>query len=156
MKLFRTELASEFKDRLFDIESVELTDDTIVAETERISCILSAEKTHYGFQLNGKINTLISHQCDRCLNTFLDNHNIPFNFWLTSDNSLTETNERNVIHFGPNQEYIELKEIISELIFVDIPFKSVCMDECKGLCDQSGTDLNKETCECNKHNKENF
>ncbi|MBT3590853.1 MAG: DUF177 domain-containing protein [Candidatus Marinimicrobia bacterium] len=156
MKLFRTELASEFKDKLFDIESVELTDDIIVAETKGISCILSAEKTHYGYQLNGIINTQISLQCDRCLNTFLDNHNIPFNFWLTSDKSLTETNEQNVIQFDSNQECIDLKDVISELIFVDIPFKLVCMDDCKGLCDQCGTDLNKETCECKTHNKENF
>ncbi|MBL7013267.1 MAG: DUF177 domain-containing protein [Candidatus Marinimicrobia bacterium] len=152
MKLFRTELASEFKDKLFDIESVELTDDSIVAETQGISCILSAERARYGFQLNGNISTQISLQCDRCLISFLENHEIPFTFWLTSDKSLIGTNEINVFQFEPNQEYIDLKDVISELIFVDIPFKILCKENCNGLCDQCGTDLNKETCECEIHN----
>lgn len=156
MKLFRSELASEFKEKLFDIESVEISDEIIVADVHNISCTLSVEKTSYGYQLHGKVHSNITLQCDRCLNSFLDSHDIPVTFWLTADRQFKDSNEGNVVHFDANQEYLDLSDLISESVVVDIPFKILCSDSCKGLCDQCGEDLNKNTCQCEGHTEELF
>jgi uncharacterized protein len=45
---------------------------------------------------------------------------------------------------------IDLSAVVTEQILLDIPMKPVCQEDCKGLCDQCGVDLNEETCECAK------
>jgi uncharacterized protein len=45
---------------------------------------------------------------------------------------------------------IDLSAVVTEQILLDIPMKPVCHEGCKGLCDQCGTDLNRETCKCTR------
>ncbi len=45
-------------------------------------------------------------------------------------------------------EGLELSEIVREQLLLAIPIKTVCRDECKGLCPQCGKNLNTGECEC--------
>lgn len=42
----------------------------------------------------------------------------------------------------------DLREVILEQMLIDIPMKPVCKEECKGLCERCGADLNYEECTC--------
>ncbi|MBT3300010.1 MAG: DUF177 domain-containing protein [Candidatus Marinimicrobia bacterium] len=148
MKLFRTELASEFKDKFFDIESAELQNEVFVAEAKNISCVLSAEKTKFGYQVSGKLQTELFLQCDRCLISFAEHHRIPVKLSLSPNPKLMETNEVDVLFIDKKQEFIDLTDPLLELILVDIPLKNLCKDNCLGLCEQCGADLNVKTCNC--------
>jgi DUF177 domain-containing protein len=43
-----------------------------------------------------------------------------------------------------------LEDIVREQLLLAVPIKTVCKDECKGLCAHCGTNLNTSECECAK------
>ncbi|PKM82596.1 MAG: hypothetical protein CVU89_03605 [Firmicutes bacterium HGW-Firmicutes-14] len=47
---------------------------------------------------------------------------------------------------------IRLDDLIWETINLGIPMKSVCREECKGLCGLCGTNLNLKECQCKTEN----
>jgi uncharacterized protein len=45
---------------------------------------------------------------------------------------------------------IDLKEILTEQLQLQIPFQPLCREECKGMCSNCGADLNVGRCACAK------
>ncbi len=43
---------------------------------------------------------------------------------------------------------VELAEVLREQILLDVPLKTVCREECKGMCAHCGRNLNTGQCEC--------
>ncbi len=43
---------------------------------------------------------------------------------------------------------LDLAAIVREQIFLSLPIKSVCRENCKGLCPRCGANLNKRACGC--------
>ncbi len=41
-----------------------------------------------------------------------------------------------------------LREVLQEQVMLWLPMRSLCGDECRGICTQCGTNLNRGTCEC--------
>lgn len=50
--------------------------------------------------------------------------------------------------FTPGQMELDVSAEIHDAIFLTIPYKILCRDDCSGLCPRCGTNLNKETCTC--------
>lgn len=49
-----------------------------------------------------------------------------------------------------SQEYVDLTEVLSEQLRLEIPFQPLCKETCKGMCAQCGADLNAGRCACAK------
>ncbi len=47
--------------------------------------------------------------------------------------------------------YVDIYEDVRDAVFLAIPMKMLCKDDCKGLCPGCGHDLNKEACTCAKN-----
>ena len=47
-------------------------------------------------------------------------------------------------------EGLELKDVLQEQMLLEVPLKTLCKDECKGLCPHCGRNLNTGECECAK------
>ena len=45
-------------------------------------------------------------------------------------------------------EVIEIDQLVAEQIFLTLPVKVLCSEECKGLCPGCGANLNDEACRC--------
>jgi uncharacterized protein len=45
-------------------------------------------------------------------------------------------------------EYIELSEDFRESLLLELPFRVLCSEDCRGLCPNCGQDLNEENCNC--------
>jgi len=45
-------------------------------------------------------------------------------------------------------EEIDLSPFIQDQVLLTIPPKLVCREECRGLCQKCGKNLNRETCNC--------
>jgi uncharacterized protein len=48
-----------------------------------------------------------------------------------------------------DDEQIDLTHLIMEQFQLALPMKALCMEACKGLCPQCGTNLNTGACDCN-------
>lgn len=49
-----------------------------------------------------------------------------------------------------SQDYIDLGEILTEQLRLQIPFQPLCKETCKGICSNCGADLNVGRCACAK------
>ncbi len=105
--------------------------------------------------IRGRVETSLRLQCVRCLKEF------PFPIFSTFELTLLPLKETpDVEEVELEQKDIEssfyeggeihLSEIACEQIFLEIPFKPLCQEGCKGLCPKCGKDLNLGSCECTK------
>ena len=56
-----------------------------------------------------------------------------------------------------NDEYVvcqdnqlDIDELVRADLFLELPNKVLCREDCKGLCGQCGKNLNFDSCECEK------
>ena len=49
-----------------------------------------------------------------------------------------------------SEEFINLADVLSEQIQMQLPFQPLCKEDCKGMCAQCGADLNIGRCACAK------
>lgn len=131
---------------------------------EPISIRLKAFRVRELFEVQGTFRTFVRLPCSRCLKDF----NTP----LASDFELTYTKEVpglmdvfedeeielkaeeiGMIYF--KGEEINLQQGIQEQIVMAFPLQPLCDDNCKGLCPQCGSDLNRGDCGCKRESPPN-
>ncbi|MBI4445598.1 MAG: DUF177 domain-containing protein [Acidobacteria bacterium] len=102
----------------------------------------------------GSLNADVVFTCSRCLKNFPRNIRKSFDLEYWPDPVVTNEGEEFeltypelTIGFYRNDE-LDLSAVISEQIVLEFPMKSVCREDCRGLCDQCGKDLNEGPCEC--------
>jgi uncharacterized protein len=47
-----------------------------------------------------------------------------------------------------HDDQIDLKEVVREQLYLALPMKPLCQEDCKGLCPVCGVNRNRETCTC--------
>jgi uncharacterized protein len=105
--------------------------------------------------IKGSVKTDLRLQCVRCLKEFSYPLFSPFELTLhpmkeTSLEEETELGEKDMESNFIEGGELHLSEIVWEQIFLEIPYKPLCHEECKGLCSICGKDLNLFSCECMK------
>ena len=98
--------------------------------------------------LSCKVNALVEYVCDRCLTTFGDTLDIEFSEVLKKETPFDDGENKNpdVIFYTGNA--IDLDEIVYNNIYMNIPTKKLCDEDCKGLCPHCGKNLNDGGCSC--------
>ncbi|PKN53614.1 MAG: hypothetical protein CVU55_00380 [Deltaproteobacteria bacterium HGW-Deltaproteobacteria-13] len=134
-----------FKECLKDGEDTDFTLDKV-----DVDCLVT--KTSGTVFIKGSFSAQIDICCSRCLeNTKLS---ICSDFAYTLVPAKAETRED--LELKPDEleisyyqgDFIDLGPIICEQIILQIPIKALCNEECKGLCQQCGTNLNNSSCNC--------
>ena len=107
------------------------------------------------FILKGKLSGGVLITCDRCLEAY--NRDIVYGFNVslvrpTSDpeNMEVELIEEDMSVAFVNEEEIDLDDIIREQVYLALPIKYLCNDNCMGLCPECGMNLNMNKCQCMK------
>ena len=92
--------------------------------------------------------------CHRCLKPF--NLDLQRSFHLTylaadperfAKEEVELTGQELEVAYLEN-EYLQLDEMIQEQIYLALPMKLLCRQDCKGLCVHCGADLNEVECGC--------
>ncbi len=82
--------------------------------------------------------------CDRCGEETITAFCYSFNHTLVQ--SLCGENEGDYIETPDFQ--LDLDELVTSDILLELPSKHLCKEECKGLCPKCGQNLNKGDCKC--------
>ncbi len=82
-------------------------------------------------------------QCDRCLAPFSREYDIPIEHILVT----TLENEDSDYVLLENYQ-LALDELVQADILLELPYKNLCREECRGLCPQCGKNLNEGLCGC--------
>lgn len=83
--------------------------------------------------------------CDRCLKEFDKSYSFGFSHIVVP--SVSHDNDEYIVAEG---ESIELNDIAVTDILLQLPTKTLCREDCKGLCMVCGCDLNESECNCLK------
>lgn len=96
--------------------------------------------------VKGKINFVLEICCDRCA------AEVKLPFEVEMDHGLVSS-----LNDEENDEYIliedmklDIAELTSEDIYLALPAKILCSEDCKGVCAKCGADLNEGPCSCKK------
>lgn len=84
--------------------------------------------------------------CDRCAAEFTKNFCVPVEHILVSE--LNEEDNDDFIVVPP--EGLDIERLTLEDIYLYLPSKLLCREDCKGVCPSCGADLNKGSCGCKK------
>ncbi len=97
-------------------------------------------------ELRAKANFVLETSCDRCAKEI----SVPleteiFHTLVTHLND--ESNDELLLI---NELRFDLDPLITEDIFLELPSKLLCSEDCKGVCPRCGKDLNTGSCSCEK------
>ena len=107
------------------------------------------------YVLEGSVSGGFQVRCDRCLEPYHRELRTVFKAFLAlplqqADRTEVELMEEDMeVGFIIGEE-IDLDVIIREQIYLALPMKSVCRENCPGLCFTCGTNLNTGDCNCHK------
>ena len=108
------------------------------------------------YLLQGVLTGGLQVVCDRCLKSYHRDLKHDFNVFLDiipkTGTNMTEVELLDgdmEVNFIKDRE-IDVDEVIREQIYLSLPMKSLCSDECLGLCPICGSDLNVRDCQCHK------
>jgi uncharacterized protein len=101
--------------------------------------------------VKGRIKTLLSFVCSRCL--------VPYEFPVDSDFDLVylpeelemakeelDSDDLNISFYYSRK--IDLKEVVLEQLNLTFPVKPLCSETCQGICPVCGKNINSGDCSC--------
>lgn len=119
--------------------------------------MIDLEIAHVGdrkvsIQANAEISLLIP--CSRCLEDVEVNFDIHFDkevdFRQTEDDRVDDINEMSYI----TDFDLDVDLLIYGEILLDFPLKVLCKEDCKGICNSCGKNLNEGSCDCDSQPKD--
>lgn len=100
--------------------------------------------------VEGKLDIDMELACSRCLEPTHVHSSIPFAEQFkpadSEDEEEAEDEEDDLIEIA--NDHLDLKPFVEEYVQLFMPFAPLCKSDCKGLCQQCGSNLNEQSCQC--------
>jgi len=151
MKLHLKDLKSGISNQKFEFDKEILPNKGISFSSDKIKCNISSKKRHKSFNLSGKLYAKTYYECVRCLSNHSFNHVLTIDVNIAHHhykNLFEGAEEKELITFLENQEYIDLADVFTDIIALAQPMKPLCVTDCKGLCFLCGQNRNNSICSC--------
>lgn len=118
---------------------------------------VSAAREYDHIRVTGAVSVPVTLTCSRCLVSYETHVGSNFTMFfrkdalgLETDEEETELNEQDLISATYRGDEIDLTHEIEEQVAMEVPFKPLCSEKCKGLCPMCGKDLNQGDCSCRR------
>jgi len=116
---------------------------------------LEIHKRSDHIEITGALSGQLTLVCDRCLDEYSSALVRSVRILLFHE-SLGPRQED--VELAPDEleyeffdgEIIEVERMIAEELFLELPIRRLCSEECRGLCPRCGANLNREPCLCQK------
>jgi len=105
------------------------------------------------FALEGRVRTTLELPCGRCLEPFAMPVDLAFDLRylprsVNAGEGEREIEEDDLTTAFYEDDTIDLGQLMREQFYLSLPMKPLCSEECRGLCPQCGSNLNRGTCGC--------
>ena len=122
------------------IELLDLQDEEEVRAEKGIQYSVFAQIISHELVVQGTLSVPLLLKCARCAEFFSTN---------VRDSAFLRA------YPLPDQaEEVDLSEDVREAVILNIPHFALCSEDCRGLCPQCGTNLNKGPCQCSPPEEE--
>jgi uncharacterized protein len=127
-------------------------EDRIVGLESPLSARLTIYPAGEKIVVDGFLSARLLLRCDRCLETYSKDVTTDFRIYLSmfpykgeAEVELLE-NDLNLDFIDDN--FLDSDQIIKEQLILNLPMKTLCTKDCKGLCPLCGCNLNITRCSC--------
>jgi len=107
-------------------------------------------------RVKGGVAVRMRFACSRCLIPFESEISSAFTIFYTKgsrndfDEDEVELAEEDLVSVSYDGDEIDLAPEIAEQVIMELPFKPLCNEGCRGLCVTCGADLNEGDCGCER------
>lgn len=135
------------------LESLITQQDFVVKGPFSAQCTLK-RKGDSKVEMQGRLKTRLSLICDRCLASYdvdIDTElQILFETessgsWQVKELECTLSDLDSIVLDEP---VIDLDDVLRQQLYLSLPVKSLCSEQCKGICAQCGSNRNLAQCNC--------
>ncbi len=152
-QLLKAPVGTAQRAELDDEDGLELEDDQ-ARLAGPVSGQVRMHRTNQGIFVDGIAEVPLELECTRCLETFTESFSVEIRelFFPTID---VETGvpvpppENDDLSFPIDRNHLlDMREAIRQNLLLAMPIKTLCREDCAGLCPQCGKDLNTGACGC--------
>ena len=136
----------EFKPEIDEMDFNVNTDFQVV----QIEVKSTVDKSEQNIIVTNKIRSDLRLICDNCLEEYRGKIDDAYTIFYTSEKSNYNSDDEMTRFLSKSVLEIDLCEGLRESILLSMPMRFKCSENCKGLCDQCGKNLNKSSCQCRK------
>jgi uncharacterized protein len=133
-------------------EELDLVDERITLNGP-VEVVGSVRRSGAEVIVNGRLSSRVSVECDRCLKTVELPISAEFRVdyitgqdYESSHAAELTADDLDVSVF--DGERIDVDELVKEQILLSVPDRTLCREDCKGICSTCGADLNAGACNC--------
>ena len=109
---------------------------------------------HQKITVTGRIGLTVRFLCDRCLEPVL----YPFDISFEKEDNMRQSSEERRAELDEQayiQEFeLDTEQLLSEELLMHMPMKILCREDCKGICNRCGANLNQGPCHCKEEPKD--
>ncbi len=127
--------------RSIDINEPEVLKSIGVIAVENVFVTGKIEDFDSQFTLSMDCELDLTVVCSRCLNEYKLHKKLHIDDVITKD-------ENSIDGIVAENGIVDLSMVVVDEIMISMSMKSLCSENCKGLCSGCGVDLNKEECIC--------
>lgn len=103
--------------------------------------------------VQGTVSAPVELVCDRCLAPIQRNLQAGVRVFAErrehrDRRPLEEVREDDLGIVYHDGRFVDLTDDVRQVLLVELPWRSVCRDDCRGLCPRCGADLNEGPCRC--------
>lgn len=142
--IFLNEGVHRLADYKLDLSSVAV--DGVNPMPEPVTVTAEAVNTAGAVRLIIKAEFLYSRPCDRCFSLTNTNMSLKFEHNLV----VSLSGESNDDYIEIPDYTLDLDELVTTDILLELPLKYLCSEDCRGLCQSCGQNLNNGDCKCGK------
>jgi len=113
----------------------------------------TAELVEGHIRVSGQVHTRLEMPCARCLETVVEELSRDFDLYyrpLAGNQRVEEVQLREgdteIGFFAGDGLFLSV--VLAELVHLQVPMKTICRSDCRGLCVHCGANLNHEECRC--------
>lgn len=118
-----------------------------------VAVALTAVREYDHIRVQGNVASKVMLSCSRCLSEFTADLSSAFTVFYTKGaveqpEDEVELGEQDLISATYTGDEIDFTDEVAEQVLLELPYKPLCSEECKGLCTTCGADLNNSDCSC--------
>ena len=100
--------------------------------------------------LTGEAEFALMIPCGRCLEPV----KVPFHLDIERTLDMNQSEEERIENLD-EQPYLkgyhlDVDQLVGDELVLNLPMKVLCKEDCKGICNRCGANLNHETCDCDR------
>lgn len=130
------------QDSTLDIPVVRVSDDLML---QYVRGPLRLSRTTEGILVQADLHVGIKAECARCL------EDVDFDAYIEVEELFTHHSKAASEFQIGDDAILDLNPLLRAEVLIQASHGVLCKPDCKGLCQDCGTNLNKETCDCSQN-----